>query len=276
MDEILYELRDHSSGLNCGRWDYIFSFIKKFRAQHGLRAARPRQRDDGQARSCARTSQLLIKTCHRRGIHAMGGMAAQIPIKNDAAANEAAMAEGARRQAARSARRPRRHLGRASGARADREGDLRRAHAGAESDRSQARRRAASPRADLLRVPEGAITEQGFRQNINVGILYLEAWLGGLGCVPLYNLMEDAATAEISRTQLWQWIHHHAHARRRPRGDAASSTGRSATRSCTTIGSRPHLEKRARRSSNDLILNDDARRFPDAPRVRGASATGDD
>jgi malate synthase len=208
MDEILWELRDHSSGLNCGRWDYIFSFIKKFRARRNF--VMPDRALVTMDRHFLKSYvDLLIKTCHRRGIHAMGGMAAQIPIKNDPAANDAAMAK----------------------VRADKEREVNAGHDGTwvahpglvglakeifdakmkgphQIDRK--REDVNVTAADLLRVPEGPITEKGLRQNINVGIQYLEAWLGGLGCVPLFNLMEDAATAEISRTQLWQWIHHGA------------------------------------------------------------------
>ena len=207
MDEILWELRDHSSGLNCGRWDYIFSFIKKFRARRDFvmpdRALVTMEKPFLKA-----YVDLLIKTCHRRGIHAMGGMAAQIPIKNDDAANDAAMSK----------------------VRADKEREVNAGHDGTwvahpglvalakevfdagmkgpnQIDRKGGKEVVAQA---LLSVPEGPISEKGLRQNINVGIQYLEAWLGGLGCVPLFNLMEDAATAEISRTQLWQWMHHGA------------------------------------------------------------------
>jgi malate synthase len=212
MHEILYELRDHSAGLNCGRWDYIFSFIKKFRARHDF-ITPDRASITMDKAFLAAYVDLLIQTCHRRGIHAMGGMAAQIPIKSDPDANEAAMAK----------------------VRADKLREVRAGHDGTwvahpglvpiakeifdanmpgpnQIDRF-AGEGAGAPRIgrdDLLKLPEGPITEKGMRQNINVGILYLEAWFAGLGCVPLYNLMEDAATAEISRTQLWQWIHHGA------------------------------------------------------------------
>jgi malate synthase len=208
MDEILYELRDHSSGLNCGRWDYIFSFIKKFRARHDfLMPDRALVTMDRHFLSFY--VRLLIRTCHRRGIHAMGGMAAQIPIKSDPEANDAAMAKV--------------HADKLREVRAGHDGTWV-AHPGLvpiakaifdehmptpnQIDRKDDD--APVTAADLLEVPDGPVTEKGLRQNINVGILYLEAWLGGLGCVPLYNLMEDAATAEISRTQLWQWIHHDA------------------------------------------------------------------
>ena len=208
MDEILWELRDHSAGLNCGRWDYIFSFIKKFRARQDMvmpdRALVTMDRDFLKAYSL-----LLVKTCHRRGIHAMGGMAAQIPIKNDSEANRAAMAKvtaDKRREALNGhdgtwvA-----HPGLVSVARGVFDELMPTTN---QIDRK--REDVLITEEDLLRIPEGAITEVGVRQNINVGILYLEAWIRGIGCVPLYNLMEDAATAEISRTQLWQWIHHRA------------------------------------------------------------------
>ena len=154
--------------------------------------------------------ELLIKTCHRRGAHAMGGMAAQIPIRDDPQANEAAMARGARRQAARGARRPRRHLDRASGPGADRARGLRCGHARARTSSACCARTCTSRPRDLLRCPTGEITEAGLRSCIRVGVQYLEAWLRGNGCVPLYHLMEDAATAEICRAQLWQWLHHGA------------------------------------------------------------------
>jgi malate synthase len=208
MDEILWELRDHSAGLNCGRWDYIFSFIKKFRAHPDMilpdRAQVTMDRDFLKAYSL-----LLVKTCHRRGIHAMGGMAAQIPIKNDVEANREAMAKV-------SADKRREALNGHDGTWV--------AHPGLVTVARQVfdelmpttnqidrkREDILITAEDLLRIPDGSITEKGMRQNINVGILYLEAWMRGIGCVPLYNLMEDAATAEISRTQLWQWIRHGA------------------------------------------------------------------
>lgn len=209
MDEILYELREHSAGLNCGRWDYIFSFIKKF-------ATRPAclMPDRGQVTMVSHFmraySQLAIKTCHKRNVHAMGGMAAQIPIKDDAAANDAAMDK----------------------VRIDKEREAADGHDGtwvahpglvaiakaAFDDKMKDANQIARKRqdvhvtaADLLQVPAGTATEAGLRQNVAVGIGYLEAWLRGQGCVPLYNLMEDAATAEISRAQVWQQLHHEAH-----------------------------------------------------------------
>ncbi len=208
MDEILYELREHSAGLNCGRWDYIFSFIKKFHhlSDHIL----PDRATVSMTTHFLRSySLLLIQTCHRRGAHAMGGMAAQIPIKNDPVANEIAIGKVL----------------------ADKEREARDGHDGTwvahpglvdtalgvfdavmktpnqihilHSDLKITAQ-------DLLTVPRGEITEAGVRTNIDVGIRYLEAWLRGSGCVPIYNLMEDAATAEISRAQIWQWIHHEA------------------------------------------------------------------
>jgi malate synthase len=204
MDEILYELRDHSSGLNCGRWDYIFSCIKKLRRGDGVFADRA---------LVTMTSpflraycQLLVKTCHRRNAHAMGGMAAQIPIKNDPAANDAAIAKVT----------------------ADKEREANDgfdgtwvAHPGlvpvarAVFDRIMStpnqihrkREDVCVKEADLRAfAPQGPITAAGLRTNINVSLQYLGAWLAGNGCVPINNLMEDAATAEISRSQIWQWI----------------------------------------------------------------------
>jgi malate synthase len=206
MDEILYELREHSAGLNCGRWDYIFSIIKKFQGNESYTMP-----DRGLVTMMTKPlrsySLLTIQTCHRRGIHAMGGMAAQIPIKNDPTANEAALDK----------------------VRADKEREAGDGHDGtwvAHPGLVQMAKDAfdaVMPRAnqidnvradvtitaeDLLSVPEGIVTEKGVRHNIDVGIQYMAAWLAGNGCVPIYNLMEDAATAEISRSQLWQWVHH--------------------------------------------------------------------
>ncbi|MEO8610682.1 MAG: malate synthase A [Chloroflexota bacterium] len=207
-DEILYELRDHSAGLNCGRWDYIFSFIKKFRNKHNF-VLPDRALVTMTAPMMRAYSLLVIKNCHRRGVHAMGGMAAQIPIKNNPEANEAAFAK----------------------VRADKLREAQDGHDGTwvahpglvqtaldifdefmpQPNQIDKQRDDVQVSADdLLQVPTGAITENGVRGNIKVGIQYVEAWLGGNGCVPLYNLMEDAATAEISRTQIWQWLHHEA------------------------------------------------------------------
>ena len=204
-EEILYELRDHASGLNCGRWDYIFSCIKKLRRRSNYLFP-----DRAQVTMTAPFMRAyclhVIKVCHRRGAHAMGGMAAQIPIKNDPAANEEALAKVL----------------------ADKEREAADGHDGTwvahpglvpvalkafdrlmPGPNQVARQRddVNVTAAELLAAPSGAITDAGIRTNFAVGIQYLEAWFGGLGCVPLYNLMEDAATAEISRAQLWQWLH---------------------------------------------------------------------
>jgi malate synthase len=202
MDEFLYELRDHAAGLNCGRWDYIFNFIKCFRNRPDF--VLPERGQVTMTTHFLRSySLLLIKTCHRRGIHAMGGMAAQIPTKDDT--NNAAMAK----------------------VRADKEREATDGHDGTwvghpglvpiatevfdkhMPDPNQINRAVADAvvgAADLVKVPDGTITMSGLRNNVSVSLRYLEAWLRGQGCVPLYNLMEDAATAEISRTQIWQWL----------------------------------------------------------------------
>jgi malate synthase len=206
MDEILYELREHSSGLNCGRWDYIFSFIKRLgkHPQFVLPDRAQVTMDKGFLKAYV---DLLIKTCHRRGVHAMGGMAAQIPIKNDDVANKSAL-EKVRLDKLREVKAG--HDGTwvahpglipiAMGVFED--------HMKGPNQLSVLRHDVAITASEMLRVEDGTITESGLRTNINVGILYLEAWLRGSGCVPLYHLMEDAATAEISRTQVWQWIRH--------------------------------------------------------------------
>jgi len=208
MDEILYELRDHSAGLNCGRWDYIYSFIKKFAEDPNCVLP-----DRGQVAMTAHFlrsySLLLIKTCHRREIHAMGGMAAQIPIRDDPAANETAM-EKVRADKQREAGDGHdgtwvAHPGLVAVAKEifEREMPL-------PNQIARKRQDVHVTASDLLAVPGGTITEAGVRQNLNVGIGYIEAWLRGIGCVPLYHLMEDAATAEISRAQVWQWSRHGA------------------------------------------------------------------
>jgi malate synthase len=208
MDEILWELKNHSAGLNCGRWDYIFSFIKKFAGDENVLL--PDRAQVTMTTHFMRSySKLAIKTCHRRGVSAMGGMSAFIPIKTDPVANEKALAQ----------------------VRADKEREASDGHDGTwvahpglvpvaleVFDRimpgaNQIGKQLPDFRVtaeDLLQVPEGSITEAGVRQNVAVGLGYVEAWLRGIGCVPLFNLMEDAATAEISRAQLWQWVHHHA------------------------------------------------------------------
>jgi malate synthase len=208
MDAIIHELREHCVGLNCGRWDYIFSFIKKFRNRPDFLL--PDRGGVTMDRHFLKSYvDLLVKTCHRRGAHAMGGMAAQIPIRDNPAANDAALER----------------------VRADK---LREANAGHDgtwvahpglarvaldafdsvmSGPNQllvARQDVSVSPADLLQVPAGEITEAGLRGCIRVGVQYIEAWLRGNGCVPLYNLMEDAATAEICRAQLWQAVRHGA------------------------------------------------------------------
>lgn len=209
MDEILYELRDHSAGLNCGRWDYIFSFIKKFRA-HPEFVLPDRSLVTMERHFLSSYVELLIQTCHRRGIHAMGGMAAQIPIRNDAAANEQAL-EKVRRDKLREVQ-------------AGHDGTWV-AHPGLvpvakeifdkympEPNQISSKPTNGKVEAkDLLEVPTGDITDEGLRWNLDVGLQYLHSWLQGSGCVPIYNLMEDAATAEICRAQVWQWIRHGAH-----------------------------------------------------------------
>lgn len=208
MDEILYELRDHSAGLNCGRWDYQFSFIKTLRARPD-RVMPDRGQVTMEAPFMRAYTQLLVKTCHRRRAHAMGGMAAFIPVKSDPARNAAALDK----------------------VRQDKLREVRDGHDGTWVAHpglvpvakevfdqylktfNQVHRQRDDVKvtaADLLRVPAGTRTEAGLRHNLNVGVLYLESWLRGTGCVPLYDLMEDAATAEISRTQVWQWLHHGA------------------------------------------------------------------
>ncbi|GBC61506.1 malate synthase A [Desulfonema ishimotonii] len=206
MDEILYELRDHMAGLNCGRWDYIFSFIKRFKNVPDY--IFPDRVQITMTRHCMHSYSLLaIQTCHRRGAHAIGGMAAQIPIKNDPQANAAAL-EKVREDKIREA--------------TDGHDGTWVAHPGlvpialeqfdkAMPDANQVNRLREDIRitaADLLKRPQGTITEPGLRTNISVGIQYMASWLSGNGCVPINHLMEDAATAEISRTQVWQWVHH--------------------------------------------------------------------
>ena len=208
MDEILYELREHSAGLNCGRWDYIFSFIKKF--SNDPHAVLPDRAQVTMATHFMHSySKLAIKTCHRRNVHAMGGMSAYIPIKSDLVANDKAIAQ----------------------VKADKEREASDGHDGTwvahpglvpvameifnrlmpqPNQISKQLTDYSATAEDLLQVPEGQITDAGLKQNVAVGLGYLEAWMRGIGCVPLFNLMEDAATAEISRAQLWQWVHQKA------------------------------------------------------------------
>ena len=208
MDEILYELRAHSAGLNCGRWDYIFSFIKKL--HNDPAAVLPDRAQVTMMQPFLRAyTQLLVKTCHRRNVHAMGGMAAQIPIKGDPAANDAAMAK-VRADKLREVTDGHDGTWVAHPALVPIAREIFDAHMPGPNQIENKRDDVRTVAADLLRVPVGTRTREGLGQNIRVGVQYLEAWLRGLGCVPLYNLMEDAATAEISRSQVWQWIHHSA------------------------------------------------------------------
>ncbi len=208
MDEILYELRDHSSGLNCGRWDYIFSYIKKFRNRPDF-VLPDRSLVTMEKHFLKSYVELLIHTCHRRGIHAMGGMAAQIPIKNDPEANEKAL-EKVRQDKLREVRAGHdgtwvAHPGLVPIAK-----EIFDAHMKEANQIQRPLEDVHITAKDLLAVTEGKISEEGLKWNIDVGLQYLEAWLRGNGCVPIYNLMEDAATAEICRSQVWQWVKHGA------------------------------------------------------------------
>jgi len=204
LDEIIFELKDHIAGLNCGRWDYIFSYIKKFR-NHPNFVVPNRDQVTMTSPFMDAYSKLVIQRCHKRNILAIGGMAAQIPIKNDEKANAAALEK----------------------VRIDKEREVKNGHDGTwvahpalvEVAMTEFDKHMPGPNqmevtrddihiteADLVAIPKGTVTEAGIRKNINVGTLYMEAWLRGYGAVALYNLMEDAATAEISRTQVWQWL----------------------------------------------------------------------
>ncbi|KAI4860299.1 malate synthase, glyoxysomal [Hypoxylon rubiginosum] len=207
MDEIIYELRDHSSGLNCGRWDYIFSTIKKFRQNSNFVLP-----DRGAVTMTVPFMdayvKLLIQTCHRRGVHAMGGMAAQIPIKDDKAANDKAM-EGVRADKLREVRAGHDGTWVAHPALASIASEVFNKHMPTPNQLFRRREDVKIGQNDLLNmnVP-GQITEEGIRKNLNIGLGYMEAWVRGVGCVPINYLMEDAATAEVSRSQLWQWVRH--------------------------------------------------------------------
>ncbi len=207
LDEILYELKEHSKGLNCGRWDYIFSYIKKFR---NLPEFLVPDRDQVTmiAPFMKAYSERVISVCHRRGVFAIGGMAAQIPVKGDEEANHLAFEK----------------------VRADKEREVKNGHDGTwvahpalvsvakeifdefMPTPNQIHKKITTQvsEKELLEVPKGKITEQGVRKNINVAILYIESWLMGTGAAAIYHLMEDAATAEISRSQVWQWLHNEA------------------------------------------------------------------
>jgi malate synthase len=209
LDEIIYELRNHMAGLNCGRWDYIFSYIKKFRNHQNFMVP---NRDQVTMKTpfMEAYSLRVIQKCHKRNVHAMGGMAAQIPIKNDEEANNLAFAK----------------------VKADKEQEVRNGHDGTWvahpglvsvamnvfNENMMTKNQIHIKRddvnvgvRDLVEMPKGTITEDGIRKNINVGILYIESWLRGNGAAAIYNLMEDAATAEISRTQVWHWLRNNVH-----------------------------------------------------------------
>ncbi|KAK9465775.1 malate synthase [Lipomyces arxii] len=206
MDEIIYELREHSSGLNCGRWDYIFSFIKKFRNNPAF--VLPDRSDVTMTSPFMQAYvKLLIKTCHRRGVHAMGGMAAQIPIKTDLAANKIAM-EGVYKDKLREVTAGHDGTWVAHPALAPIATEVFNKYMPTPNQLFK-RTEADVTAAELLdsSVP-GKVTEEGIRKNLDIGLGYMEAWLRGVGCVPINYLMEDAATAEVSRSQLWQWVKH--------------------------------------------------------------------
>lgn len=263
MDEILYELREHCVGLNIGRWDYIFSCIKKFRSNKDFCLA-DRSQVTMTAPFMRAYALLLVQTCHKRKAFAMGGMAAQIPIKGDPAANEAAMAK----------------------VRADKEREATDgcdgtwvAHPGlvgiakeifdkhmpAANQVSRLRPDVNVTAKDLLNFqPEAPISEAGLRNNISVGIQYIGAWLAGNGCVPVYNLMEDAATAEISRSQIWQWM-------RSPKG--VLDDGRKVTRDMFRK-MLPEELARVRRELGEEAWN--AGRYEEAARLFDEITTSDD
>jgi malate synthase len=206
MHEILWELRDHSAGLNCGRWDYIFSFIKTFADRRDF--VLPDRGAVTMDRPFLRSYvDLLIQTCHRRGIHAMGGMAAQIPIKSDPEANARAL-EKVRQDKLREVRAGHDGTWVAHPALVPIAKGIFDEHMPAPNQIARLQDEVVVTAADLLAVPGGPVTAAGLRHNVDVGLRYLEAWLRGVGCVPIYHLMEDAATAEISRTQVWQWVRH--------------------------------------------------------------------
>jgi len=265
MDEILYELKNHITGLNCGRWDYIFSYIKTLRNHKTY--VLPNRAQVGMDRDFLKAYSLrLIETCHRRRAHAMGGMAAQIPVKNDDAANDAAFAK----------------------VKADKEQEVEQGHDGtwvahpglvptamevfdkAMPSKHQIHKKRVYRRisdAALLAPHEGTITEEGVRTNISVGIEYIAAWLCGRGAVPIHNLMEDAATAEISRAQIWQWLRH---------GAKVKMTEGGAEKMTSDLFERLLDEEtsamKERLGSKDYISG----RFPDAVKVFTKTATSVD
>ncbi len=265
MDEILYVLRHHITGLNCGRWDYIFSYIKTLRNHKQF--VLPDRAQVGMDRDFLKAYSLrLIETCHKRRAHAMGGMAAQIPVKNDDDANEAAFAK----------------------VRADKEREVRQGHDGtwvAHPDlvpvamnvfndhmpqKHQILKKGQAPRISdeaMLAPHSGTITEAGIRTNISVGVQYIAAWLCGRGAVPIHNLMEDAATAEISRTQIWQWLRHSV--------DVSMEDGSTATMNSTLFETlfRQELDAIKESIGKDAYISG---RFPEGAKIFEKSATSVD
>ncbi len=205
LHEIIYELREHMAGLNCGRWDYIFSYIKKFRNLDARFVLPDRAQVTMAVPFMANYSKLVIQTCHKRRVHAMGGMAAFIPIKNDEAANNAAV-EKVRQDKLREVTNGHDGTWVAHPGLVKLAMDIFNEHMTTPNNYHIKREGEVYTQSDLLELPAGTITEAGLRMNINVGILYIESWLRGVGAAAIHNLMEDAATAEISRTQVWQWI----------------------------------------------------------------------
>ena len=281
MDEILYELREHSAGLNAGRWDYIFSVIKKFRRDPGF-VLPDRARITMTVPFMRAYTELLVRTCHRRGAHAMGGMAAYIPSRRDPEANELALAKVA-------------------------EDKEREANAGfdgtwvahpdlvetamAEFDRVLGDRpnQVDRQRDDVgvsaeelldVRVPGGEITEAGLRTNVNVGLRYLASWLSGVGAAAIDNLMEDAATAEISRSQIWQWVEHGAELATGAAGHRGAGPGGDRVRdrlppaAARRGGVRRATVRRGARAVRAGRARAGVRRVPDAPRLRAALTDG--
>lgn len=253
MEEILWELREHSVGLNCGRWDYLFSFLKQFRDDPTMTFP-DRGRLQMTAPFLRAYSDLLVQTCHRRGAHAMGGMAAHIPLRDDPEANARALAEVV----------------------ADKDREARAGHDGTwvahpglvpvaqrvfdelmpgPNQIDALRPTYSITAAQLLAVPKGPVTSAGFRTNVRVALRYLEAWLRGVGCVPIDHKMEDAATVEIARSQLWQWIHHRTPLLEGPVVDASlfwSILAEEGSRLAQERGSGPALPESVRRASDIL------------------------
>jgi malate synthase len=254
MDEILYELRDHSAGLNAGRWDYIFSLIKKLRTRRDL-ILPDRQQITMTVPFMRAYTELLVKTCHRRGAHAMGGMAPFIPTRKNPEINEKALAQ----------------------TRSDKEREVKDGFDGTwvahpdlvpiakevfdrklgkpnQKERLREEVRVEAQELQDTKVPGGTITEGGVRNNISVALQYLSAWLGGNGAVAIFNLMEDAATAEISRAQLWQWVQNGAKlADGRPIDRALYEKLRD--EELAKLPASPQLQK-ARRILDDLVLGE--------------------